>query len=183
MITWEQLQDAKHKVEDLKTWDACVLLAKQCAIVNKNNRITIATIAMKACKIKHGGKSVKHEDGTLKKFAQEVGVHHKTLSDWVRTKRVIDRLPKDEKQIDWQAARLASDSKKGGDSVALYRRYSSSNPGERNAAQSVRYLAAATSYFTTHGVKYLKGSEMELSKGLVVKLNELLKITQPEGNS
>jgi len=57
----------------------------------------IAEMAVKACEIKHGGGghwSNFVSQHTLKDFANEIGMHQKTLYEWVAAKRnVVDKLP------------------------------------------------------------------------------------------
>lgn len=59
-------------------------------------RFDIATLALKVCVIRQGGKQGdKYKTGrSLKDFAKEIGICHKTLCEWVRIKRnIIDKLP------------------------------------------------------------------------------------------
>lgn len=70
--------------------------------------LKIAKMAIKACTIKHGGRS---EFYTQKDFANDVGIPYKTLSRWTICYRTV--VAKIEKHIktkeDWEKARLLSD--------------------------------------------------------------------------
>jgi len=79
------------------TWDECVEAAKICVVRMGQYRMFIAEMAVKACEIKHGGGghwSNFVSQHTLKDFANEIGMHQKTLYEWVAAKRnVVDKLP------------------------------------------------------------------------------------------
>lgn len=165
IVTWDQLQEGRQLVEKTTNWKECVTAAKTFILSRKTNRLAIAELADKATVIKHGGKrsnSVAEDMPTLKRFAEQCEIHHKTLGDWVRIKRlVIDLLPPDERFIDWQAARLAMEDKSGACKIALYRRYSAADGGERNSALLVRYARAMRSYLNSYGTDYLTPEEKQ----------------------
>ncbi len=74
-------------IEEARPW-----VKKLCS-----DRLEVAKIAIRACRIKQGGGAhwSKFEGVyTLKRFAEEVGVNYKTLSGWVSAYRnVISKLP------------------------------------------------------------------------------------------
>lgn len=78
-------------------WSAAVGEAKGLVYVINKARFDIASLALKVCIIRKGGdqKTDKYKTGrSLKDFAKQIGVCHKTLCEWVRIKRnVIDKLP------------------------------------------------------------------------------------------
>jgi len=170
IVTWEQLQDGRHKVKEARDWTGCVKIAQGFIMSRKVNRLAVAELAIKASVIQHGGnmRSLDEDRPTLKKFAYECGIHHKTMIDWCRIKRqVVDLLPPDEKFIDWQAARLAMEDKSKTCKVKLYRRYSAADTGERNASLVMRYVRGLRTYLDTHGTKYLTSDEIvELFRNL-----------------
>lgn len=79
------------------TWDECVESAKVCIVRLGQYRMFIADLAIKACDIIHGGGGHwKNFEGqhTVKKFAEEAGIHPKTLHEWIAAKKyVVDKLP------------------------------------------------------------------------------------------
>lgn len=72
-------------------------------------RLKIAKMALKACDIRHGGRSTGYY--TLTDFAKDIGCHRKDLSEWVLTyKRVARHLEsKIKTDADFNAARRVSD--------------------------------------------------------------------------
>lgn len=89
---------AKSELEEAEArWLSYVERAKKFVKRMNRDRLDIAQLAIEACDIQLGGGN--HWSGfkgvyTLKKFAEEVGITYKTLSNWVRVKRnVVDRLP------------------------------------------------------------------------------------------
>lgn len=98
-----------------KKWNSYVVEAKKVVSKMGADRLRIATLAIEACDIRHGGGGHwNNNEGvyTMKRFASEVGINYKTLANWVRVKRnVIDKLPEGAfKEDDWAAANRASDN-------------------------------------------------------------------------
>lgn len=67
-------------------------------------KLKIAKLAVKVCKIRHGGKSDKYY--TMKDFSKDTGIPYKSLSDWTMTYRLVcshvgNKIKTDE---DWQIA-------------------------------------------------------------------------------
>lgn len=151
-ITWDDLNRELKEVQSVKTHKECVAKARSLIAHRKTNRLAVAILAEKSCTIKHGGNRRSKDwssklGKTCREFAIEIGLNPKTLNDWVRVKTmVIDHLPHN-KPIDWQAARLALNSKKSGESlVKTYERYSSADAGTRGAVFFLRYLRGAAFY-------------------------------------
>lgn len=72
----------------------CVAEAKVCVKKRQELRIKIATLAIEACDIRHGGGE---RDYPLSQFAKDIGLNINTLTRWVSAKvGVIDKLPKKE---------------------------------------------------------------------------------------
>ncbi len=111
-VTWEQLNAID--LGSFSKWGECVQASKEILIARNGNKVMIAQLALRAVKIKKGGdhKTKDFLGGkygpTLKTFAKEVGIHEKTLSDWIRVfLLVIEGLPKDQQVVDYSAARMA----------------------------------------------------------------------------
>tara|TARA_Y100000296_G_C5117628_1_gene228629 strand:- start:315 stop:902 length:588 start_codon:yes stop_codon:yes gene_type:complete len=72
-------------------------------------QVKIASYACEVCDIRHGGRS----DGiyTLGKYADDIGIHRKTLQNWVQVYRnVVVKVDQDIKTAkQWQAARKTND--------------------------------------------------------------------------
>lgn len=72
-------------------------------------QVMIAYYASCVCEIKHGGKSKGY---TLSQYAEDIGMHRKTLSDWSYTYRhVIEKLgmdPSNVTQEEWSVAKRVS---------------------------------------------------------------------------
>ena len=88
----------KSEIEKIDArWSRYVAHAKTYVKFMNRGRMRIAELAIKACDIQWGGGN--HWKGfkdvyTLKRFAQEIGVHQKTLSEWCAVKRlIVDKLP------------------------------------------------------------------------------------------
>lgn len=101
VITWEELNKCNY-VDDYKSWKECVTEAKQLSKTKHVDRILIGNLAIRACKIRHGGdyKTRAFTEGrygkTLKEFASDIGVHRKTLWTWVQAAVLIKCIPEQE---------------------------------------------------------------------------------------
>jgi len=92
------------------TWEDCVSAAKVCVVRLTQYRMLIASLALKACEVRHGGGG--HWNGfadykTITAFAKEIGIHRKTLSEWISHKRnVVDKLqPGEVDPTNWKLLR------------------------------------------------------------------------------
>lgn len=154
-VTWEELH--KDNFDNLGTWNECVKSAKGYIHGRRLNRLLIAAIAMRACIIKQGGARKKDisPGETLTAFAKEINVHRKTLSDWVRIRRnIINNLPESLKQIDYTAAKQASDElRKSPDKSPqeLYEKYATTDTGERSAMWITHMLRSAATHINNYG--------------------------------
>jgi hypothetical protein len=74
-------------------WQANVSRAKEIVSIKSHNQMEVARLALEVCEISWGGSQ--HRDKyTLSKFAEEIGIAGKTLSNWVAVrKKVYDKLP------------------------------------------------------------------------------------------
>ena len=98
----------KQEAERIRVWEECIALARR-ALDGANKRLMVAELAIKCCDIIHGGGGhwSGHKDVyTVKQFATELNIHHKTLWMWIGVKRsIIDKLAKGEYQeSDWKYA-------------------------------------------------------------------------------
>lgn len=99
-------------------WRSYVERAAKVVSRMAQNRLEVATIALEACDIYQGGGA--HWSGhegiyTIKRFAEEIGINPKTLSNWVRTKRnVYDKLVQAGHEVDvvrdWAAMTRTADT-------------------------------------------------------------------------
>lgn len=82
---------------DSQTWQRCVEDAKLLIMGRNLARAKVCELAIKACQITWGGGghwSKFDNQATVSKFANEVGIHPKTLTNWLGTYRyVFLRLP------------------------------------------------------------------------------------------
>lgn len=89
----EQVAKTEAPSRDVKReWEQAVQEARTIFKYMSTGRMEIATKAIYACDINHGGGD--HWNGfedvyTLTKFAEDIGIHYKTLHQWVRIKRNI----------------------------------------------------------------------------------------------
>lgn len=79
-----------------KLWRENTEKARELVKAKKQNQLQIATLCLETCDISHGGDRKKIEEFssyTIKRFAQEVGINHKTLYNWCLIKtNVYDKL-------------------------------------------------------------------------------------------
>jgi hypothetical protein len=89
------------------TYEQYVEMGKKIIGDMKCYQAQVAYYATKVCEIKHGGR-VRSTTYTLTKYAADIGVHKKTLSEWVSVYRnVISKLDKEVSKItpkDWTVA-------------------------------------------------------------------------------
>ena len=91
---------AKKKKMKEKGWSYYVNEAKKYIQQIQQYQIKIAHVALKACDIRHGGN---HKDYqkiiTMKRFAREIGISYKSLTEYVRiTRNVYNKLTKEQKK-------------------------------------------------------------------------------------
>jgi hypothetical protein len=88
----EKIEKEEVNEVDLDRWQSYVDRAKKIYRQINKDRIEIATLAIKACEIKHGGGDHwKNFEGvyTLRRFAEDIGISYKTLHNWVTAKLLI----------------------------------------------------------------------------------------------
>lgn len=64
------------------TWKQAVEQARVLVVQKRTNQMKIAALALEVCEITHGG-HYKSRGYTMAKFAQEVKLNYKTLSNWI----------------------------------------------------------------------------------------------------
>lgn len=104
-----------HEIE--QRWQSYIDRGKTLISKMGKARLELATVAIEACDIRHGGGAHWTEwEGvfTMKRFAEEVGISYKTLANWVRVKRnVYDKLIELGEEIDpaldWAAMNRVAD--------------------------------------------------------------------------
>lgn len=167
-VTWEELN--KDNFDNLNTWNECVKSAKGYIHGRRLNRLSIAAIAMRACTIKQGGSRKKGvvPTQTLVAFAKEINVHKKTLSDWVRIRRnIVNNLPDSIKQIDYTAAKQASDEfNKSPDKSAkeLYEKYATTDKGKRSAMWITHMLHSAATHINNFGKEKFDKENLKIAR-------------------
>ena len=152
VITWAELN--KEDYSKISTWKECVEKSKGYILGRRINRMAIAAIAIRACDIKLGGRRKKEEEvkKTIVAFANEAGIHRKTLSDWIRIRRnIINHLPENIKVIEYSAAKYASDALyKHPDSnpEELYRKFAGQEPQQRTVTWCIRGLETLANHLS-----------------------------------
>jgi hypothetical protein len=74
-------------------WVENVNRAKDLVSLRKKNQMIIAALALEVCEISWGGNRVTDGRYTIKRFAEEIGMTGKALSQWIVVKRnVFDKL-------------------------------------------------------------------------------------------
>lgn len=168
--------------EEVNTWNGCVRSAKLYVEEKKLNRLIIATLAIQSCKIRHGGdfRTEAFKSGsygkTLHTFAIEIGIHPKTLSEWIRIKRfIVDHLNASD-GLDSAAAYLAmrSNYMEAGGAFQMYRKIQG-DVVYRNAILSMRYLRNALGAIKREGAlnkisQIQRASMVKLAKELLATL-------------
>ena len=76
----------------LEQWEKAIREAREFYNKLDQHRFRVAEICLGVCDVVHGGR-VDHRF-TITAFARAIGIHHKTLTEWCRIKRlVVDKLP------------------------------------------------------------------------------------------
>lgn len=167
-ITWEEL--TREKIEKIDSWDECIKKAKTFVLGRRADQLTIAALAIRACDIKRGGdrRSVDYKNEIEKKnisaFAKKIGVHHKTLQNWVFIKtKVIDELPENARIINWTAATKAYNNyaRDGIKPAEAYKRYSDEDPFVVKANVCSSYLRNSAKILTTLGTRGWRDEQVE----------------------
>ncbi len=153
-------------IEKIKTWVECVKLGKSLLKNKRINNLQIATIAIKACEIKHGGTRKpgwEEEFGlTLKQYAKSINMHHKTLNDWVRIKtQIVDRLTDREKSEVFNIGVATHVIRKVGkkDLLTEYRKYNKDNAAFKFST-AISYLKSVESSLKNHGIVVANKDDM-----------------------
>lgn len=159
IVTWAELH--KNTFQDITTWEACTAKAKTYINAKRTSRFAIAALAARACDIKLGGRRKKDEDvkDTLVKFSKSIGIHHKTLGDWIRIKKlIVDKLPESVKYVDYTAAKYACDGLKKSKATPedLYNTFATQDEGERSAFWGNKAMAAVAHHVQKHGKHKLR---------------------------
>ena len=155
-VTWKQLTRDYSKI---RTWNGCLTEAlKFTKGHTKNKQMAIASLALRACVIRHGGdmrspKGKQQLKDSLTAFARKIGLHPTTLANWTRAKRQIyDSLPSElqGQAFVWSVLRMAETSvnKKPGENTAqAYIRLVTSGKKARTAVTHLEDVRRATEWF------------------------------------
>lgn len=130
-------------------WTETVEKAKAFVLQISKCRLQIAELALEVCDVRWGGGAhwANHEGTyTLKRFAEEIGVNPKTLSNWVRVKRnVMDKLIEAGEEVDpmedWSAmTRVADRTKHDADPEAVKTSFASWDKKRVKAFNHAQYV-------------------------------------------
>lgn len=150
-------------------WAEAVTQAKGLIYTINKARFDIAALALKVCVIRQGGKQGdKYKTGrSLKDFAKQIGINHKTLCEWVRIKRnIIDKLPEglyfpDKYVAAQRAACKVSRKAKPEVVVKAYKRELSDNSPQFYFDQLVRRGRLEANYLENNSLKGLSRESLE----------------------
>ena len=191
-VTWEELSQVQ--IEKLDSFDKCVKEGKKLVFGRRINRIAIASIAMRAVKIRVGGdrRSSEYQKSldskrTVASFSKELGISNRTLDTWIKIKTVIiDKLPKEIEEINWTAADKALDvwRKEGGDPQTIYQKFANEDPFIKNAQEAERIALRLKRIFRAVGTKGFESTQLEkITSNLIEALSIIKKETRNESSS
>jgi len=85
----------KKKLNKEALWAEKVVEAKNLLGIKEARQMEIAIIALDICEITWGGGRSRHDElFTLKRFAHEININPKTLSNWIAVKKLVyDKIP------------------------------------------------------------------------------------------
>lgn len=140
-------------------WTECVSLARRLT-KGLSTREQIAELAIRCCDIKWGGGG--HWTGfegqfTVKRFAEEIGIHYKTVWGWVRTKtQIVDKLEPGEYQPrHWRYAFQAMKSKPSDDPAGRLEAFRAL----RDAGPTEMYLQTVMKWTRAH-LKFFRDADL-----------------------
>ena len=84
---WGKMQ--RHNIKYLKL----VTQARELSLQRKNVQFQIADLALKACTIKHGGRS--GHLYTMSNFCDDAGLSRKSVSRWIQERKIFNTLQKE----------------------------------------------------------------------------------------
>jgi len=178
-ITYKELIDCSH-VRKIKAWNTCVERAKETILTRRTNRLMVAELALRACFIRRGGRLTDTQRRlTLKAFADDIGVHHKTLGEWIAVKTIIiDKLPQTATHFDWTAAQNAI--RYGGryhkDINMMYQRFTTTQGARQMRMISyVGYLRTFAHYIRDHGKRDIPAPKLREARSYARDLTRLLR--------
>lgn len=185
-IGWEKEPDAE------KRWRECIEQAKVHVFRMKTARFVICELAIKACDIRWGG-GYHWDDNpnqyTLKNFAEEIGVHYKTLQNWVGVYRWAKQKLKDEKwgESDYEALRHAKQEAGRHSSPTKAKRAFKRSSQLSVADQKTRHIAKALRTYTTYMMSVHVHESNPVNKGyletLKLRIKELNQVLEKFGCS
>lgn len=156
IVTWEELQNAV-KYDAIKTYDECVEGARKFMETKRTDRLAVAALAIRACEIKWGG-SRRHyssdDEKTVVGFAKAIGIHYKTLINWLRVLYFIRaNIPK-EAPIDYTAANIMirDKAKSANDVLKDYTELLDPTSPARSSYNVLRFLSSARAALAMRGV-------------------------------
>lgn len=177
LVTFKELTN--EHFDEIKTYDECVKKAKNYVHGRRINRIAIASLAIRACEIKHGGNmKLIRRDKTLKAFGEKIKINPHTLWGWIGIKRnVIDKLPQEIKTIDWTAATYAARTmKQSGESPKeSYERYMNINPVHKGSNLMCVYLRNVLNQINHHGLRNMPKTQVKEAKITLGHINDKFK--------
>lgn len=185
LVTWEQLQESTIELKEVRDWAGAVKKAKQFIAFRNVNRIAVARLAMTACIIKHGGNTrtfdARKLNLSIKAFSDDIGMHYKTLHNWISVTRVIESIPKTEEAISWTIAnqvRATIGESNIDDKEKVIKAYTEfSGPTRRTAHAAylmLRYLKNAA-FIAERKTPTLTQRQTKLIVGYQKKINALIK--------
>lgn len=132
----------KQNIDIDSKWEENVAIAKQAISGRNTQQMKIAELALEVCEISYGGG---HMVGkyTLKRFAEEVGMKTKTLSNWVAIKRMVYDKLSPENRINasyTRAAHVSSRVSPKATSAHVNKVYQELNEANPMETKMIRYL-------------------------------------------
>lgn len=181
-VTWEELTGSHSYIAKISTWGDCVKEARSLVSDRRLNRLQVAFLALRGCEIRRGGARTKGEDepDTLRAFSREIGVHSKTLDDWIAVARMINSFPADVKKegIDYTSARMTIEKlgraeAVGAEAFEVYSSFATLDPGVRYQSFIARYIKQAYHHTKRIGVTQIEPVQRELCRKWLVELTAL----------
>ena len=173
--TWEQLEDTNTKVGN---YAACVIEAKKLIIPQQTDKLRVAALALRACRIVHGGdrrapnwETAHTNKPTLARFAKDCGANKKTLWTWVTVYAFLKDVVGKDLPLDFTAGFLTVRS--GKRTLETYLGFLKPDSPKRRTYNTLRIIGSAHYAVTKYGVKHWSEAQATNAQGC---LEEMLKI-------
>lgn len=182
--SWEEVC-SEARLKKLRSLKECIKEASQFVVKGRTNRMAVAAIALRVCEINHGGArrgtrwDIDASSATLAAFADGIGVHRKTLWDWIDAYRwVAKNLPEDTKRVKYTSIREAQTWAKrtGEDPVELYKQFASTIDPRARVFEVVKRVRGAVFYLKKYGLEYFVPEELNLFEEWATLVYSLLPI-------